>query len=137
MNRMTAMPPRLPFPAAARLAALMLCLLLGAASVAVARTTPEGLPEIAFAELPREAQDVYALIGRGGPFDYDRDGIAFGNREKLLPDKPRGYYREYTVRTPGVRSRGARRVICGGPARTPDACYYTDDHYQSFRRIRR
>jgi ribonuclease T1 len=137
MNRMTAMPHRLPFPAATRLAALMLCLLLGAASVAVARMTPEGLPAIAFAELPREAQEVYALIGRGGPFDYDRDGIAFGNREKLLPDKPRGYYREYTVRTPGVRSRGARRVICGGPARTPDACYYTDDHYQSFRRIRR
>ena len=50
--------------------------------------------------------------------------------------KPRGYYHEYTVRTPGVKSRGARRIVCGGTARTPDACYYTDDHYQSFRRIR-
>jgi ribonuclease T1 len=116
--------------------ALILCVLAGATTIAVARTAPGALPEMALAALPREAQEVYALIGRGGPFHYDRDGVVFGNREGLLPERPRGYYREYTVRTPGVKSRGARRLICGGPARTPDACFYTDDHYQSFRRIR-
>jgi ribonuclease T1 len=60
----------------------------------------------------------------------------FGNRERVLPDRPRGYYREYTVRTPGERSRGARRIVCGGPPSAPDACFYTSDHYQSFQRIR-
>jgi ribonuclease T1 len=86
--------------------------------------------------LPPEARETLAQIHRGGPFRYDRDGIAFGNRERLLPPKPRGYYREYTVPTPGATTRGARRIICGGPPRTPDACWYTADHYQSFRRIR-
>jgi len=100
-----------------------------------ARANPEAIAPVPLAALPTEAQSVYALIHEGGPFRYDRDGIAFGNREALLPAKPRGYYHEYTVRTPGTRSRGARRIICGGPARKPDACYYTDDHYRSFRRI--
>ena len=100
-----------------------------------ARANPEAIPPVPLAALPAEAQSVYALIHAGGPFRYDRDGIAFGNREALLPAKPRGYYHEYTVRTPGSKSRGARRIICGGPARTPAACYYTDDHYRSFRRI--
>jgi ribonuclease T1 len=116
--------------------ALLLCLFAGVASVAFARITPEALSEVALADLPKEGQAVYALIGKGGPFRYEHDGVAFGNREKLLPSKPRGYYREYTVRTPGAKNRGARRIICGGPNATPDACYYTDDHYQSFRRIR-
>ena len=116
---------------------LLLCIVAGTTSVALARTTPQPLPEIALADLPNEAQAVYALIRKGGPFGYDRDGIVFGNREQLLPAKPRGYYHEYTVRTPGATSRGTRRMICGGPARTPDACYYTDDHYQSFRRVRK
>src|SRR5664279_3939195 len=102
---------------------------------AAARANPEAIPPVPLAALPAEAQSVYALIHEGGPFRYDRDGIAFGNREALLPAKPRGYYHEYTVRTPGSRSRGARRIICGGPARKPDTCYYTDDHYRSFRRI--
>ena len=77
-----------------------------------------------------------ALVYQGGPFRYDKDGVVFGNRERILPAHPRGYYREYTVRTPGERSRGARRIVCGGlkPA-APDACYYTDDHYASFRKI--
>lgn len=77
-----------------------------------------------------------SLIYQGGPFKYDKDGSVFGNRERILPAKNRGYYREYTVKTPGERSRGARRIVCGGfiPT-TPDACYYTDDHYASFRRI--
>ena len=118
-------------------AVLLVCLVAGVASAAFARTKPEAVPDVAFADLPKEARAVYALIGKGGPFGYDRDGIVFGNREQLLPAKPRGYYHEYTVRTPGATSRGTRRMICGGPARTPEICYYTDDHYQSFRRIRK
>ena len=76
------------------------------------------------------------LIVAGGPFKYDKDGVVFGNRERLLPAKDRGFYREYTVKTPGERTRGARRIVCGGLKPTvPDACYYTDDHYASFRKI--
>ena len=116
------------------LAALALAVAL-AAPPSSARANPDTLPAVRLAALPAEAQSVYALIHKGGPFQYDRDGIAFGNREQLLPAKPRGYYHEYTVHTPGTRSRGARRIICGGPERAPDACYYTDDHYRSFRRI--
>ncbi len=77
------------------------------------------------------------LIRNGGPFAYSRDGVVFGNRERLLPQKPRGYYHEYTVKTPGVTVRGPRRIICGGDVAALDECYYTDDHYQSFRRIQR
>ena len=126
----------LPRCAMAWRTALALCLFAGIATAAFARAAPETLPDVTRADLPKEAREVYALIGKGGPFHYDRDGVAFGNRENLLPSKPRGYYHEYTVRTPGVKNRGARRVICGGPKTAPDACYYTDDHYQSFRRIR-
>ena len=87
-------------------------------------------------ELPPQGQRTYALILRGGPFPYDKDGTVFGNRERLLPRERRGYYREYTVETPGARNRGARRIVCGGPQRTaPDACWYTSDHYSSFRKI--
>ena len=93
-------------------------------------TTP-----IALAELPPQGRTTYALIREGGPFPYDKDGSVFGNRERLLPAQKRGYYREYTVRTPGSRDRGARRIVCGGKPRTPDACYYTRDHYASFREI--
>jgi ribonuclease T1 len=87
------------------------------------------------AELPRQGRETYELIRLGGPFPYDKDGTVFGNRERLLPSHKRGYYREYTVKTPGSRDRGARRIVCGGPARTPHACYYTADHYASFRKI--
>ncbi|MFN9475786.1 ribonuclease domain-containing protein [Acidovorax sp.] len=90
---------------------------------------------IALAELPPQGRATYALIREGGPFPYDKDGTVFGNRERLLPAHKRGYYREYTVRTPGSRNRGARRIVCGGQPRTPDACYYTSDHYASFREI--
>ena len=93
-------------------------------------TTP-----IELAELPPQGRTTYALIREGGPFPYDKDGSVFGNRERLLPAQKRGYYREYTVRTPGSRDRGARRIVCGGRPRTPDACYYTSDHYASFREI--
>jgi ribonuclease T1 len=91
---------------------------------------------IALRELPVEARKTYELIHAGGPFPYAKDGSQFGNRERLLPPKARGHYREYTVRTPGARDRGARRIVCGGakPA-APEACYYTADHYASFRRI--
>lgn len=94
-----------------------------------------GEATVALVDLPPEGRQTYALILRGGPFSYDKDGSVFGNRERLLPVRARGYYREYTVKTPGARNRGARRIACGGPPRSPDACYYSDDHYASFRRI--
>lgn len=91
---------------------------------------------IALSALPREAQATYRLILAGGPFPYEKDGVVFGNREHQLPRHPRGYYREYTVKTKGSRNRGARRIVCGGsPPDRPDACYYTGDHYANFRRI--
>ena len=87
-------------------------------------------------QLPPQGQDMMALIYQGGPFRHDKDGAVFGNRERILPSHPRGHYREYTVRTPGERSRGARRIVCGGSRPVaPEACYYTDDHYASFRKI--
>ena len=86
--------------------------------------------------LPPQGQDVMHQIRQGGPFRYDKDGSVFGNRERLLPGEKRGYYREYTVPTPGLGHRGARRIVCGGfKPRTPEACYYTEDHYSSFRLI--
>jgi ribonuclease T1 len=91
---------------------------------------------VALADMPPEARDTERLIRAGGPFRHAKDGSVFGNRERLLPTRPRGFYREYTVRTPGSRDRGARRIVCGGVAPTrPETCYYTDDHYASFRRI--
>jgi len=101
-----------------------------------ARKSAEALPEIALADLPPQARDVHVLIRRGGPFAYERDGVTFGNRERILPPAPRGFYHEYTVRTPGTRSRGARRIVCGGPKTAPEVCYWTADHYSSFSRIR-
>ncbi len=91
---------------------------------------------VALAELPAEGQQTYRLIHQGGPFPHEKDGSVFGNRERLLPRQVRGYYREYTVRTPGARDRGARRIVCGGQVpEMPKACYYTADHYASFRVI--
>jgi ribonuclease T1 len=92
--------------------------------------------EIAVAQLPPEARDTLQRVREGGPFRYAKDGSVFGNREKLLPPQRRGYYTEYTVRTPGARDRGARRIIAGGDPRLSGEYYYTDDHYQTFRRIR-
>jgi len=88
--------------------------------------------EIEASSLPKEAKETLRLIMRGGPFPFPRDGVVFGNFEKRLPKKQRGFYHEYTVITPGVRSRGARRIVCGQPA----PCYYSDDHYQTFKLIR-
>jgi len=117
-------------------AAVAIGVMLPASVVAHARVTPDELPEVAVATLPAEAQRTLALIREGGPFPYERDGVRFGNRERLLPAKPGGHYREYTVKTPGAANRGARRIVCGGPPKAPDVCYYTPDHYQSFSRIR-
>lgn len=92
--------------------------------------------QISVSELPPQGQQVMAQIRQGGPFPYEKDGTVFGNRERQLPRANRGYYREYTVPTPGLDHRGARRIVCGGEKpRHPDDCYYTEDHYGSFRRI--
>lgn len=87
--------------------------------------------EIGKKQLPKDAVETIALIRQGGPFRHPRDGVAFGNREKLLPPRERGWYREYTVQTPGERTRGARRIVAGRDG----TLYYTDDHYRSFKRI--
>jgi len=94
---------------------------------------------IAQSDLPVEARQTLELIARGGPFSNRQDGVVFGNREKLLPAQTRGYYREYTVSTPGARDRGARRIVAGsggtGDVRTSGEYWYTDDHYASFARV--
>ncbi|MGW2300408.1 ribonuclease domain-containing protein [Streptomyces sp. NPDC001809] len=134
------------------LLALLLCVLLagcsssggGAAPAAPARTTTagattkapaptgtSGLPAVRAADLPPEARRTLDLIARGGPFPYAKDGTVFGNVERILPREPRGYYREYTVKTPGERDRGARRIVTGREGEL----YWTDDHYASFREV--
>lgn len=92
---------------------------------------PAPLDTITPDRLPPEARATLALIHAGGPFPYDRDGVVFSNRERLLPWRPRGYYREYTVRTPGSRDRGPRRIVAGQPSEY----YWTADHYRTFVRI--
>jgi ribonuclease T1 len=87
--------------------------------------------DIAVEKLPPEARQALTLIEKNGPFPYERDGAVFGNREGLLPKRERGYYREFTVKTPGAHDRGARRIVAGRAGEI----YYTDDHYRSFRRI--
>ena len=91
--------------------------------------SPASLPDF----LPAEARDTIALIQRGGPFPHRQDGSVFGNREGRLPRQPRGWYREYTVETPGLDHRGTRRIVTGGDP--PHEWYYSDDHYDSFRRF--
>jgi ribonuclease T1 len=122
------------------LAALLLPLYLGGGpSLAEAREqspTKVTLQEVALEDLPVQARQTLVLIRRGGPFPYRKDGSIFGNRERLLPLKQRGYYTEYTVPTPSSRDRGARRIVAGGDPTYSDELYYTDDHYASFRKIR-
>jgi ribonuclease T1 len=119
---------RLPAPLLALVLALWL-LLTGFAS-----------PEVELARLPPEAAQTLALIRQGGPFPYARDGVVFHNRERRLPTQKRGYYREYTVPTPGLNHRGARRIVAGsgadGDVRRSGEYWYTADHYRSFRRIK-
>ena len=94
----------------------------------------DGLVWVRLADLPVQARQTVALIDAGGPFPYDKDGATFNNFEGVLPSKPRGYYREYTVKTPGERDRGARRIVTGDRDRE---LFYTDDHYETFARVRR
>ena len=110
---------------------IMLALVAGLVACAPPAGSDTRLPS--HAGLPPEAIETLALIQRGGPFPYRKDGTTFQNRERLLPAKPRGYYREYTVPTPGSRDRGARRIVAGG--NPPEVFYYTADHYSSFRQI--
>ncbi len=107
------------------LAALLPALLLGC--------SPDSPAGGTYAGLPPEAIDTLALIQRGGALPHRQDGSIFHNRERLLPTRPSGYYREYTVPTPGARDRGARRIVSGG--KPPEVFYYTDDHYRSFRQV--
>ena len=107
-----------------------------AAVPAQAKGPVDGVETVALVTLPTEARQTQKLILAGGPFPFAKDGVTFGNFERKLPRRERGFYREYTVKTPGARDRGARRIVCGGrqPAQ-PEACYYTADHYASFKLI--
>ena len=122
------------------LVALALCLAALLGTTTAPARQQRALVEIAAAELPAEARHTLALIEHGGPFPQRRDGIVFANRERRLPIQPRGYYREYTVPTPGAHDRGARRIVAGAgeidDVRRSGEYYYSDDHYRSFRRIR-
>lgn len=99
---------------------------------AAQKAPPPAIEEMLAAELPKEGRDTIALIRKGGPFPYAKDRAVFGNREALLPKQKHGYYREYTVKTPGERTRGARRIVAGQGGEF----FYTPDHYNTFRRIR-
>lgn len=128
-----------------RVGSLLMAVMVGAAvflttedaparQTVIARTHPTD--PVPLTSLPEQAQEVHRRIHAGGPFHYQKDGTVFGNRERRLPRQTRGYYREYTVPTPGARDRGARRIVCGGDiVRQPETCYYTADHYSSFRMI--
>ncbi len=118
----------------ALLAALACALAFAGFPAHAQRESAPGLTgaEIAAKDLPKEGRDTLALIKKGGPFPYAKDGTVFGNREGRLPRQKRGYYKEFTVRTPGERTRGARRIVAGAKG----DYWYTDDHYATFRRIR-
>ncbi|MGV8933555.1 MAG: ribonuclease domain-containing protein [Gallionellaceae bacterium] len=111
---------------------LMLAAILALSALSAAAFSGAAAQTITESSLPTEARTTLRLIKKGGLFPYPRDGVTFGNYEKRLPKQYRGYYHEYTVKTPGVRSRGARRIVCGQPVE----CYYSDDHYQTFKLIR-
>ncbi|MGW0835184.1 ribonuclease domain-containing protein [Streptomyces prunicolor] len=116
---------------------LLVCLAVllpaGCSATATSGTTATDSTSVTLSQLPAEARQTVALIDKGGPFPYAKDGVVFGNYEKLLPQQKRGYYHEYTVRTPGSRDRGARRIVTGQDGEI----YYTDDHYKSFRTVLR
>lgn len=111
-----------------------LAALLFSVTVLARDTTTLGV--VAVGDLPREAQKTLALIRQGGPFPFAKDGVVFGNYERVLPKQKRGYYHEFTVKTPSVRSRGARRIVVGGEPVSSLERYYTDNHYASFKRIK-
>ncbi|MET8982367.1 ribonuclease [Streptomyces sp. NPDC004539] len=118
---------------------VLLCVLVlvggvaGCSSDHRTNASASGLATVKAADLPAEARKTLALIDKGGPYPYSRDGVVFGNFEGRLPKEKRGYYHEYTVRTPGSRDRGARRIVTGQDGEI----YYTDDHYDSFRTVLR
>ena len=117
---------------------LKICLILLVFSLAGwnAFAKDAALDSINVAELPTEARQTLALIKQGGPFPYAKDGSVFGNYEGLLPKQKRGYYHEFTVKTPKARNRGARRIVVGGDLATSREHYYTDNHYATFKRIK-
>ena len=113
-------------------------MLVGSAAFSreIAKAPTEGFATVALSALPSQAQHTQRLITAGGPFPYTKDGMVFGNYERQLPRRQRGFYREYTVTSPGANNRGARRIVCGGVQPTqPETCFYTADHYTSFQRI--
>lgn len=123
--------------ARANLAALALAAGLAAAAPFSAALAADTM----LSDLPKEGRTTHALILKGGPYPYPKDGVTFGNFENNLPRQKRGYYREFTVPTPGAKNRGARRIVCGAESRdwnknAPAACWYTGDHYQSFQKIK-
>jgi ribonuclease T1 len=125
-------PRRLVLEWAARsLAALFFIFVLAAVAPVDAGGETQSITAVAAQALPAEARQTLRLLREGGPYPYERDGVVFGNRERLLPQRARGYYREYTVPTPGLTHRGPRRIVAGRGGEL----YYTDDHYRSFRRI--
>lgn len=126
-------------------ARMFACLVLGLLSFAVLlpagvvqarEPAPLAQDDIRFAQLPPEARETLRRIRTGARLPYAKDGTVFGNREGILPRRPRGYYTEYTVPTPGSRDRGARRIVAGGDPEKSGEFYYTSDHYRSFQRIR-
>ncbi len=118
----------------ARTSSIFLVILLFSLNVFAKSTTQLDIVEVA--SLPKEAQSMLMLIKQGGSFPYEKDGAIFGNYESKLPKQKRGYYHEYTVKTPRAHNRGARRIIAGGQPMTSGEYYYTDDHYDSFKKIR-
>ena len=113
---------------------LTLASFIAPSAVSAFENAPSLSGEITVAQLPKEGRDTLALIRKGGPYPYSKDGTIFSNRERALVKQPRGYYREYTVKTPGARDRGARRIICGGKQQLE--CFYTADHYATFKKIK-
>ncbi|PSM44053.1 ribonuclease N [Streptomyces dioscori] len=104
---------------------------MASASAKLAASWAQGMCTVQEARLPTETLRALALVDKGGPFSYAQDGAAFSNFEHRLPHRPRGYYREYTVETPGARDRGARRIVAGQGGEI----YYTDDHYKTFQAV--
>jgi ribonuclease T1 len=117
--------------AAAVLAAIAIALALAGPAAARSAAAAPAMPAVALAELPPEAQRTVRSIRDGGPFPYERDGVVFRNFERVLPRRERGYYREYTVVTPGIKHRGARRIVAGSKGEL----YYSEDHYRTFKRV--
>jgi ribonuclease T1 len=110
--------------------------LVGFSTDLSAKETRSAIAEIKLDQLPVEAQRTLKLVKQGGPFPYKKDGTTFSNRERILPRQPRGYYSEYTVKTPKTKDRGPIRIVAGGDPKSSGEYYFTDDHYASFKRIR-